>query len=89
MNKTIKDRILLHAEYITANSATVRETASVFGISKSTVHADVTKRLKTLDKELFERVASVLAVNLAERHIRGGESTRIKYLKENSSPPSV
>ena len=60
-------------------NATVRQTAARFGISKSTVHKDITTRLKTLNAVLYERVQAVLATNKQERHIRGGMATREKY----------
>ncbi len=66
--------------YIAENNATVREAAKKFGISKSTVHKDVTERLKHENAALFERVRAVLDKNKAERHMRGGEATKQKYL---------
>ena len=77
----IIERVIKEAEYIAETGATVRKTAKVFHFSKSTVHKDVTERLKSIDKDLFKRVRKVLKVNLAERHIRGGEATRRKYAK--------
>lgn len=70
-------------EYIVKNKATVRSAAKVFGISKSTVHTDVTVKLEQLDPILFEKVRQVLDVNKAQRHIRGGMATREKYLNIN------
>ena len=67
-------------EYIAENNATVRAAAKKFGISKSTVHKDVTERLKHENAALFERVRAVLDKNKAERHVRGGEATKQKYL---------
>ena len=69
-------------EYIIKNSATVRETANRFGLSKSTVHKDAAERLKSIDKDLYLGVREILDRNKSERHIRGGEATRIKYLVE-------
>lgn len=69
------------AEYILQTGATVRECANHLGISKSTVHKDVTERLYEVDKELYARVRKVLDKNLSERHIRGGIATRNKYLR--------
>lgn len=66
-------------EYITENNATVRAAAKVFKISKSTVHKDVTERLKENDPALWERVRAVLDNNKSERHLRGGLATRRKY----------
>ena len=67
-------------EYIAGSGATVRQTAGVFGISKSTVHIDVTKRLKSVSPTLADEVEKVLQLNKAERHIRGGNATKEKYL---------
>ena len=72
-------RPVMLGEYLAANNVTVRQTAAHFGISKSTVHKDITVRLKELDEELFERVRQVLDRNKALRHIRGGQATRNKY----------
>ena len=77
----IRERVFREAEYIARTGATVRETAIVFHFSKSTVHKDVTERLKELDKSLYRKVKKVLEFNLSERHIRGGEATRKKYQK--------
>ena len=67
------------AEYVITTGATVRAAAKHFGISKSTVHKDLTERLKRSDAELYKRVSEVLAKNRAERHIRGGNATKRKY----------
>ena len=75
----ITDRVIKEAEYIIENNLTVRAAAIHFGISKSTVHKDVTERLKLLDADLYERVKKVLDVNLKERHLRGGSATKEKY----------
>lgn len=68
-------------EYIRDTGATVRRAAAVFGISKSTVHIDVAKRLRNIDKILYDEVKKVLEENKAQRHIRGGLATREKYSK--------
>lgn len=68
-------------KYIRDTGATVRRAAAVFGISKSTVHIDVTKRLRNIDKILYDEVKKVLEENKAQRHIRGGIATREKYSK--------
>lgn len=67
------------AVYIIGNNCTIRECAEKFGISKSTVHNDISKKLKFTNKFLYERVYVVLNKNLMERHIRGGMSTKLKY----------
>lgn len=74
-----KERCVILAEYIVETGSTVRETAAKFGISKSTVHKDVTERLVKTDPSLEKCVKVVLEKNKAERHIRGGEATREKY----------
>ena len=81
MRDEIIKRIVDEAEYIIKNGATVRATAKVFLFSKSTVHKDVTDRLKSIDFDLYKKVRKVIEVNLAERHIRGGQATKNKYKK--------
>ena len=72
-------RPIILGEYVASHEATVRQAAAHFKISKSTVHKDITVRLKALDDELYERVRQVLERNKALRHIRGGQATREKY----------
>ena len=79
------ERAKRFADYIISNRSTVRDTAKKFGISKSTVHKDVTVRLERIDKALFENVRHVLDYNKAERHIRGGQATRDRYAKEKTA----
>ena len=74
-----EERAVLLGEYIACTGATVRAAADRFGISKSTVHKDVTTRLRPLDPELLRRAQVVLERNKAERHLRGGAATRKKY----------
>ncbi len=74
------DRCSVLGQYILENRATVRETAARFGVSKSTVHKDVTEHLRHSNPALFLSVKQVLEHNKAERHLRGGEATRKKYL---------
>ena len=83
MEMDVLDRILEEGAYIVETGATVRQTAQIFGIGKTTVHVDVTKRLIAIDKDLYHRVQKVLQKNLKERHIRGGEATKRKYQTEN------
>ena len=83
MCEDIVERVIKEAEYIAETGATVRACAKVFHFSKSTVHKDVTDRLKEIDRELYKKVKKVLEINLAERHIRGGEATRKKYAKND------
>ena len=75
-----KDRAELLAEFVIENGATVRHTASRFGVSKSTVHKDLTYKLKLINPGLYSEVEKVLSLNKSERHIRGGEATRKKYM---------
>lgn len=79
MKDYIWKRVLEISEHIYHTRDTVREAADVFGVSKSTVHKDVTERLPRINAELYKKVKSVLDSNKAERHIRGGEATRKKY----------
>ena len=79
MREDIEKRIIKEAEYVAETGSTVRATAKVFHFSKSTVHKDVTERLKILDYDLYKKVKKVLEINLKERHIRGGEATKRKY----------
>lgn len=78
----IDERVLAEAKYIIENKATVRQTGKVFCWGKSTVHKDVTERLFYIDKVLYKKVQKILRINFSEKHIRGGEATRKKYLKE-------
>ena len=75
----IDERVLKEAEYILKNGATIRAAAKAFGVSKSTVHHDVTVKLRSLDEYLYEKVRKTLDINLSERHIRGGLATRERY----------
>lgn len=79
LNANVEKRCIEIGEYIRDTGATVRQAGAVFGISKSTVHIDVTKRLYEIDKTLYDEVAKVLQENKAERHIRGGNATKKKY----------
>ena len=79
----IEERAVEIAKYIIDNNATVRQTAKQFGISKSTVHKDVTERLSQVNPTLAREARKVLDVNKSERHIRGGLATREKYLHQH------
>ncbi|MCI8907025.1 MAG: sporulation transcriptional regulator SpoIIID [Angelakisella sp.] len=74
-----EDRAVRFALYIIENGATVRDAAREFGISKSTVHKDVTERLPAINNKLYRQVKAVLEKNKQERHIRGGQATKLKY----------
>lgn len=82
MREFSDDRAVVLGEYIIDTGATVRATAKVFNISKSTVHKDVTERLLHINRELYRQVDAVLQKNKRERHIRGGLATRRKYKGE-------
>lgn len=82
MKDYIAQRAVDLAHYIIENNSTVRKTASVFNVSKSTVHKDVHERLKTLNPALYREAQRVLEVNKAERHLRGGMATKAKYLNK-------
>ena len=86
MKGNIEERVILVAQYIIDNSATVRDAAKKFKISKSTVHKDVTERLEKINPVLYEEVRKVLDVNKAERHIRGGLATKILYKSRKNIP---
>ena len=81
----IYDRATNIANYIIETNATVRTAASVFGVSKSTVHKDITERLESVNRSLANDVKKILNQNKAERHIRGGEATRKKYATKNTT----
>lgn len=86
MKEYIEKRVLELANYMIETGDTVRGAGEKWGVSKSTVHTDVTKRLKKVDYQLYLKVEKVLEVNLSERHVRGGESTRLKYATLTPSP---
>ena len=79
LKDSVDERAAALGKYIVANDSTVRETAKVFSVSKSTVHKDVTQRLAATNPALAKEVKAVLEKNKAERHMRGGEATRLKY----------
>lgn len=81
MKGIVEERAVELGEYISENRTTVRAAAKKFGISKSTVHKDVAQRLKAIDPQLYRKVKAVLDYNKAQRHIRGGIATRLKYKK--------
>lgn len=82
MGFPLRTRQELLADYVIETGATVRQAAQSFGVSKSTVHKDLTDRLKHSNRALYDEVSKILFKNKSERHIRGGEATRKKYLKE-------
>jgi putative DeoR family transcriptional regulator (stage III sporulation protein D) len=82
LKEYIEERAINIAVYIIENGATVRQTAKNFGVSKSTVHKDVTSRLNEINPALAREARGVLDINKSERHIRGGLATREKYMHE-------
>ena len=85
MTDTMEARARELAAYVLETGATVRQTAERFGVSKSTVHKDLTQRLEQADRLLWLRVRQVLDRNKAQRHLRGGEATRRKYQQVTSN----
>lgn len=81
----VEERAVELGRYIVENNTTVRAAAKQYGISKSTVHTDVSRRLERLDPVLFEQVRGVLDINKAQRHIRGGLATKEKYQADNKN----
>lgn len=84
MENNADERAVTLARYIVKNSATVRSAAKANAVSKSTVHSDVTRRLKKIDGELYEKVRQVLDINKKERHLRGGMATKEKYMEKKA-----
>ena len=85
MKEYIEERAMEIGAYIIREGATVRQTAKQFGVSKSTVHKDVSERLSYINPALAAEARKVLDVNKAERHIRGGMATKEKYLHQKKS----
>lgn len=79
MKGIVEERAVELAEYIVENKTTVRAAAKQFGVSKSTVHMDVARSLRSLNPQLYSEVREILDINKAQRHIRGGLATREKY----------
>lgn len=80
MEKTIHLRVIEEADYMLETGKTVREIADVFNVSKSTVHKDLHERLLTIDPIKYEKIADIFKQHIDIRHIRGGESTKNKYI---------
>ena len=79
MNEAIRRRVLYQAKVMLENQLTVREVAKIIGLSKSTIHKDLTEKLKLIDEELYDEIAVLLEYNKNIRHIRGGQKTKEKY----------
>ena len=84
-----RERCIVLGEYLVAKQATVRSAARVFGVSKSTVHKDVTQTLKIVNKGLYLEVQKLLLKNKQERHLRGGEATKQKYLQKRKDTQTI
>ncbi len=82
-DRSQRERCVILGEYLVEHQATVRATAKVFGISKSTVHKDVTDVLKQINHGLYDEVQRLLFKNKQERHLRGGEATKLKYSEQH------
>ncbi|MBQ7033838.1 MAG: sporulation transcriptional regulator SpoIIID [Clostridia bacterium] len=87
MKDYIEDRATTLATYIIDNNATVRDAAKKYSVSKSTVHKDIVERLPRINLSLAMAVRAILDENKSERHIRGGQATKLKYLAEINIPP--
>lgn len=87
MRREIQIRVIDSAGYIVSTGATVRACAKKFGVSKSTVHKDMRTRLPVIDPVLARQVDRVLGINRSERHIRGGQATRLKYAQQKLCMP--
>lgn len=85
MNYIIYNRVINEANYIIKTNKTIREVASVFCVSKSTVHKDMRERLVKIDKILYEKVSNILKYHIDIKHIRGGEATKRKFLSKNTN----
>lgn len=79
MKCIVEERAIELGKYIVQNNTTVRKTAQKFGVSKSTVHKDVSERLKYINLKLYKKVKNILEINKSQRHIRGGLATKSKY----------
>ena len=79
MNEAIRKRVLYQAKVMLDDQLTVREVAKIIGLSKSTIHKDLTEKLKLIDEELYDEIAILLEYNKNIRHIRGGQKTKEKY----------
>ena len=82
MKDDLVERVICVANHIYDTHDTIRKTAKIYGYSKSTIHNDVSVKLKAIDRSLYEKTKQVLDENFAEKHLRGGEATKKKYLEE-------
>ena len=85
MEKRIIDRVLAVSSYMIDTGNTGREISKIFGVSKSTIHKDLSERLLEIDNEMYEKVVEILKYHTSVRHIRGGDATRLKFLEKNAN----
>lgn len=85
MDKRIIMRVLEESKYIISTGKTIRQMASDLGVSKSTIHKDLRERLLEIDVDIYQKVSKILQYHTDIRHIRGGESTRRKFLEKNAN----
>lgn len=85
MTKKIINRVLEEAQYILDTNKTIREVAKIFNVSKSTVHKDLQDRLIKLDINKYKKIKEILQYHTQIRHIRGGESTKLKFMVKNAN----
>jgi putative DeoR family transcriptional regulator (stage III sporulation protein D) len=88
LNRLVEERAVELGNYIIKTKTTVRNAAKIFGISKSTVHKDVSERLKNINSKLYSDVKVILKINKSQRHIRGGLATKNKYAMAKSKNSS-
>lgn len=81
MRKEISERVLSAAHLLIAENSTIRDIAKKMGFSKSTIHIDLSIRLKEINNELYQKIKKIFMINQNEKHLRGGLSTKLKYLK--------
>ena len=81
MNKKITNRVIEESKYIINNKKTIRQTATLFKVSKSTVHKDMQERLKYINRDLFEKIKNIFNYHKEIRHLNGGLATKNKYLR--------
>lgn len=81
MYESIKDRVISVGNYMLNSKKTIREIADIYGVSKSTIHKDLSERLKNIDNELYSEVSIIIENHIKTRHIKGGKSTKEKYLR--------
>lgn len=84
MKDYIEERVLEVANYIIDSKSIIRKAAKMFGVSKSTIHKDITERLPKINPQIAKEAKKILDINKAERHLRGGRATKMKYKSANA-----